>query len=158
MTPADDKGLPGGGGNGSSWAFQTRLEGAVLEPGVANFAISPFIRQSLAQCYLHLRSEHSNKELLKQPNRQCSHPRRGGVEGREGSSLGFWIGLGQECLDGAKFYFRCKPITRAITECVALWKTSRRLRWNSLIDLRPEPCTPWHDRYQSALLWHTMIH
>lgn len=80
---------------------------------------------------------------------------RGGGGREDSGGLGWtWARM----LTWCQVLFQCRSITRAITECVALWKTSRRLRWNSLIDLRPEPCTPWHDRYQSALLWHTMIH
>lgn len=118
--------LPGDWGNGSIWAFQTHSQGAVLVPSVASLAILPFIRR-LAVLYLHLRSEHTNKESA-----FTSTDRSRGWEGGLGCSdleLLSWARMPRWC----QVLFQCRSIARAISECVALWRTSKWLRWNSLI-------------------------
>lgn len=55
---------------------------------------------------------------------------RGGGGREDSGGLGWtWARM----LTWCQVLFQCRSITRAITECVALWKTSRRLRWKSLI-------------------------
>lgn len=55
--------------------------------------------------------------------------------------------------------FWCRSIARAIAECVALWRTSKRLRWNSLIAIET-----WATLFLAVMsisrhsLKHTAIH
>lgn len=147
---ADDKDTPWRLGKFVSiWAFQTHSQGAVLVPSVASLASPPFIRQ-LAVCYLHLRSESTNKESA---FTSTDRP-------------GSWVGLGcsdLELLSWARMphwcqvLFWCRSIARAISECVALWRTSKRLRWNSLI-VSKTWATPFLKRSLSASTpWSTQL-
>lgn len=53
--------------------------------------------------------------------------------------------------------FWCRSIARAISECVALWRTSKRLRWNSLIVIETW-ATPFLKRSLSASTpWSTQL-
>lgn len=147
---ADDKDTPWRLGKFVSiWAFQTHSQGAVLVPSVASLTSPPFIRQ-LAVRYLHLRSESTNKESA---FTSTDRP-------------GSWVGLGcsdLELLSWARMphwcqvLFWCRSIARAISECVALWRTSKRLRWNSLIVIETW-ATPFLKRSLSASTpWSTQL-
>lgn len=57
---------------------------------------------------------------------------RAGAAGRgfaPSKGLWSWARMPRQC----QVLFWCRSIARAIAECVALWRTSKRLRWNSLI-------------------------
>lgn len=143
--------LPGDRENGSIWAFQTHSQGAVLVPSVASLASPPFIRQ-LAVRYLHLRSESTNKGSA---FTSTDRPRSWGGPGCSGSELLSRARMPRWC----QVLFRCRSIARAISECVALWRTSKWLRWNSLI-VTGTWDTPFLKRSLSAStsLQHTAIH
>lgn len=118
--------LPGDWGNGSIWAFQTHSQGAVLVPSVASLASPPFIWQ-LAVQYLYLRSESTNKESA---FTSADRPRSWeGDRCVQTWSCWSWARMPLRC----QVLFWCRSIARAISECVALWRTSKWLRWYSLI-------------------------
>lgn len=119
--------LPRDWEKGSIWAFQRHWLGAAL---VCASVTGRLVR------YLHLRSEHSNKESAFTSK---DSPRRWEWEWRGRGWRGWWGCSDLELLSWARMprrcqaLFRCRSIARATSECVALWRTSKRLRWNSLI-------------------------
>lgn len=109
-----------------------------------------FIRR-LAVRYLHLRSERTNKESA-----FTSRDRSWGWEGGLGVQtweLLSWARMSHPC----QVLFRCRSIARAISECVALWRTSKWLRWNSLIVI--ETWTPLFLKWSlsASTPWSTQL-
>lgn len=129
-------------------AFQTHSQGAELVPSVAGLAIASFIRL-LAVRYLHLRSEHANKESTF----VWGDISWRGVQGVQARSC--WAE--RECLISARFYFGVGPLQEQISECVVLWRTSKWLRWNSLIVIESwtPPFLTWSLSASSA--WSTQL-
>lgn len=78
--------------------------------------------------YLHLTSEHNTHTM-----NSTYGPDMGRLTRRATAT-------GPRMLGWCQVWFWCRSITSTISECVALWKTSRWLRWNVLIcfwDLNP---------------------
>lgn len=72
--------------------------------------------------YLHLTSEHNTTHTMS----STYAPDMGHLTRRA-------TGTRPRMLGWCQVWFWCRSITSTISECVALWKTSRWLRWNVVI-------------------------